>query len=1840
MNSFKQQKYGQVQQIGSTEEIANPITPNVKEQSTISEVHEAARILYGIKNGEKVDWVEVPYRKRREKKSLQHYESPPIEQEFEMNAHLGEKQSGAPRDSKRHNALEVKKRTYRKMVSKVSPQAERGNYFCNRCGDGNKKDHVCRFKVVEFKRVSVPPRDIRDFRTFYKCGRCGDYKDDHLCVPIYEHRTVDEMLIAQRYFELCEHFPVRRREINNKIWAPGEIEERIAHHPKKTVAKMDIEPHGWTVHPLTESLVDETEAACWDDALGGPFPNDEDPPLSAADERRVENTKQDLIENLRDLLSVVPEDTSPETDRMMSHVENVAIFAIQLYSATTFTQAVAACLGFVKMNYNGSVMKKFMTYVENMWDENVVPQASYSAKEMWMMIRDNEVFASLKTLLSAVMSVSACSVKGIEWSPCGFEFVKIAANEQTAKAVDVIDCCITLFTWFCETGYEVIRQRSLLPLLYGNQHIVKFNQECDYVTSRISQLIAGNLEGISVEDFENKVDWCLQELQKMRDLKCKGPTPIWISARFKTLMECKNKIIAHHKSATLRYFPFCVAVTGETGIGKTGISKNIMKLALGAGGFDTDVRRQRTRNWDQKHDNEIVSDVLGLFYDDVGAAKAQFVERSEAAAFIHENNGVPLCANKAELESKGITFFQHKVAVLTSNFRSLNFEHYSDYPAAALSRLVFVRVKVKNEYTDNNGVSLNKDHPVVQKSTPSSDLWDITMEKVQVVTQPNGKTSFYFAPFKGQFGGEYFDTSSMTVTQCYRLISLMARNHKVQQEQVMSKTREIDEMPLCKECRLFQEICTCKVFDPEEVEVHAIVETYAAEIVQNALMGCIRSYWNYYISPVAWWTWALRFSYVRNKSTAWLASKLSNSFDDWVTEKILSFVPRWVEQSTLYQSLLEVWQQAAAVHDSSTVLKCVLVCSALVWWITWEHFWYGYFVSWSYWYSLFLWLILLLTYANQYQARLRLIREAYIERRDALPTFYETLRKPTSTEVGLSVVAIAIGLKLLYIWNERRTEPQSTQVLPSTSAPPQQSPVDGKKTADDTPAIDNDKQQSWLGSMMDVLGVKVQTSPGCRNVSTQDMVSAFSKNNLFHATVCYGDVRVRCNIFFPKKGLALLPSHVFHDKNDLSSSRYPGAITVTVRRHDKPGGIFEFKADDSNTIHDKRLDCAAIHVPNCPDFKDRTSWLPITHPAGTALATLLVRKENEFLSDNISVVCKTVAHKYRSDLPGGSYRSKLAQNGACMGLIVADQKTPCILGVHIGGATLRDYGIMQTVLQADVQRWLTELEKKNCFPLAQPTDLPKTQYSRDVITSETVHPHSVFSHLEVAAQVDILGSTKLRTKQKTVVQPSILSDHVADVCGVPRRWAGPKLEPNWKAYNATLVHAVDPARPFDPALMQEAGADWLEPLIPLVDSTLRPLTDKEAIMGCPGVRFLDALPMSTSMGFPLFGKKSNYFEDVIVDGQLWDRVPCPEIATEVERLRACWSRGERAYPVTSATLKDEPTALKMNDRGEWELPDKVRVFQCSPVAMSICIRKYFLPIARFLSLHPLESECAVGLNCMSQQWEVMMEHALKFADGQAFAFDYSKYDVRMNSQITHFAWTLLILLAQRSSSYSADDIQMMKMMLADIVHPLIDWNGTLIMLWSMNTSGHNLTVNINSCANSVLTRMGFFFITRLRNFRQHVACTTYGDDFLGSVRKDCRTFNFCTYKNFLAEHGMKITLPSKTDDVQEFLPTNEVDFLKRRSNFIPEIGHALGALDEDSIFKSLHANLRSKSQSPREVAASCMEGAMHEWFAHGREVYEKRRQQMETVCERARLPVPAVKISFDDRVDHWKIQNN
>lgn len=1537
----------------------------------------------------------------------------------------------------------------------------------------------------------------------------------------------------------------------------------------------------------------------------------------------------------------IPEGVDPQDldqiDQWISHLENLTILSYQMYRAQSFLDMFVAIVSYAKMYVKKSLIIELYKLIDEVTTTaRVDPHAMQDwtgrrVLDNWELFKTNTIWKKVSYLISAAMSLTACTTKEIEWSPFGLKLVAVEAAKEQLKAVDVLDALIKTFVWFVEVGAQCIEQKSLAPLLYSDAKIAAYDKNCDYVLAYADTAIAGNIDDLG--EYEKRLEECISRTAILKSAKSSGPSALWLQNRYVELVGIKEKLVAKRRNTDIRQKPDGWSITGGTKVGKTVLADLTMKQSLMAQGYCPNGKvpndRILTKDMFDKYDSTWTSDILGVFMDDLGNSKPQTnsTDMNHTAVIIKFFNNVAAQAIKAELNSKGVVFIDFRCGVVTSNVMDLDARSYSNCPESILRRFNHVTVKVKEKYRAAGSTTIDQDHPELLNAKGAVvDVWELCIWDCFVYETADGKSAWKWKLKTVRMDdGTDLLCKDLGLEQYLDCVRVLALRHKRAQEAYVERTKRTNEERMCKNCLRFPIYCRC---DPSKVEPHSFE---LGDIVINAAKQAAWKYIESWIKPVQILNNVCGFAPIKNMTTAQLAKILEHELDRQVTPILAVLTPEWLYKTSVFQASLKAWQHTAALYDMRRTLfrfaklltygviltfassRCPRILEALGIPIpridttrnrvlcTLSLMGAGMAAAWG-----------------QYMHALRMAKfeEEFRNRRDALPEFAKRVRDGAFPKGVLLTGTLILGIKVLTMWNANRIS--NVTVVPQGITPD-----------------DVEKQPGWFGHMLRSIGFKVLADPDIRNSTTGQVMTTLQKN-VFWAVFKRSDgTKTQCNIFFPRKSVALFPMHVFYEQCNITLS--PCAhIEIDVRRSDKPGGFFSFKCEFSTSAASDGLDMCAVFVPNCPDIKSAVKWLPLTNPTGRSMCNMVFRDKGIKINwERVCVEHGLYGHKHMSFF-GGMYTSKEATGGLCMAPLIAEGK-PVIAGFHIGGDVERSIGVMQTLTKPLYDQMIDKLKQIPGVELsAEAVDIPEKQYGKIVVASPDVHPHAKFvRELDEKAYIEVIGSTRLRASAKSKVEQSILSPYVEKHFRIKNCWGAPRLVPNWRAFNATLEHIINPSSMFLPTKLERARKDWIRPILEFArkhsseGGLLRRLTMKEAIMGIPGVRFLDAIPMTTGMGFPIFGPKSKWFTDVYDDnGVLIDRIPHPDVVAELNRLLTAWARGERAYPVTTATLKDQPTAMD---------EDKVRVFQAGAIAMSIAIRMFFLPIARLLSLIPLISESAVGVNAFSQQWHEMMSHVTHFAtDGKVIAWDYSKYDVRMNSQVTRAVWLSFVEIAE-CGKYLPHDLMIMRNMIVDIVHPLIDYNGTMIMAYNMNTSGNNLTVNVNGTAGSLYVRMGFFEkYPDVTDFRKCVAALTYGDDFKGSVKEGYRDFNFLSFKEFLAQHGMKITLPDKSDDEVAFMWDHEADFLKRNSVWIPEIGTSIGALDEKSIFKSLHCNLRSKGATKLEVAMSCIDGAMHEWFAHGREVYEDRRQKMMAVCDELKLPMPSVQATFDERVEAWK----
>jgi len=610
-----------------------------------------------------------------------------------------------------------------------------------------------------------------------------------------------------------------------------------------------------------------------------------------------------------------------------------------------------------------------------------------------------------------------------------------------------------------------------------------------------------------------------------------------------------------------------------------------------------------------------------------------------------------------------------------------------------------------------------------------------------------------------------------------------------------------------------------------------------------------------------------------------------------------------------------------------------------------------------------------------------------------------------------------------------------------------------------------------------------------------------------------------------------------------------------------------------------------------------------------------------------------------------AYKYTLSENtfaGLCMAPLISDTKPSVIAGFHLGGQKNGPLGVAGILTKAALNKCVEQLDLKPQVLVAHSEGtLKREQYEVKVVTSEMLHRNSCINFLPLDNSLKVYGSTIGRSTYRSDVIRTPISKTVEKVCGIPCEHGPPRFHP-WKPFYEGIKKTSYPSVGVSPKDLDWAVQDYIEPLTKLIQtkhwkSEVKPLTKMQTLCGIDGKRFVDKMPPNTSVGFPLSGSKRNFM--TALDPDHYPDFNCPmeideKFWEEAAELEATYLRGERGYPIFKASLKDEPTKLTK---------EKVRVFFAAPIHLQFLVRKYFLPLCRFLSMNPIVSECAVGINAQGPEWDQLAKTMCKFGKSRIFAGDYSKYDTRMAAQLSLASWGIFITLAELTGNYTQDELTIMRGVATDCCYPVVAYNGDLIEFAGVHISGINLTAYVGSIDNSLLQRSGYHHLASLQGgeiapYRSRVSVSNYGDDFKGSVSKETPWFNHISYKQYLAEHDIVLTMPDKESEPTEYMNDHEADFLKRHNIYNPDTGLYFGALDKASIFKSLHTVLKSGAVTPLQQSAMNIDGALREMFAHGRDQYEGFRVQMKEVAAEHDLSSLCLMLNqtYDDRMQNFR----
>lgn len=1554
-------------------------------------------------------------------------------------------------------------------------------------------------------------------------------------------------------------------------------------------------------------------------------------------------------------------------DIVVREVEGIILLLTNLSQQTNSLGVISSVLVWVQGRTSASLFKTIRTFLEDLF---VAPQSEATpawldclrdVRQNWQLCKGNRAFKQISKLLGVLVMLGLCDISHLTFDLGQFRVFSPELCDKHMSAMDVVDAIFETVVFFTEGIYLCFQTKSLRPLLVNDRTAMELDAEYAQVTAWFELVKNGNLKKFTEmtdQEFEKRLNRLSTSLFNLSQ-SLRGLDKKLVMDKFQRILSMQNDFVAMKVASGVRHAPWAIELFGESSQGKTTLGDQLIDAVLTSQGMSTDKEYRCAYNAGDKFMSNWTSDKLVMIFDDISNDKSSFVERPPTRAIIDVINNQMFYAPKAELEAKGKCFVEPWIAMATTNKQDLDAGLYSNCPYSIQRRLICLTVKAKEEFQRiEDGIPCGIDSAKVRAHYTVNgeymppmfdDIWSVTIEKA--VKPANLRTTATYAPI--EWRGEKMVDISMS--KCIQWAIEDFNAHRENQYALLESMKvRSTKMKRCHVEGCIHLEGNCPYHEPEEIaeESDGVAEDEPVDTPETPAVPQVnRNFWNEAMESLN------RLSDTLHDTQEEIDSPDDSLDPHFGKETINALNLLWYSntgiQSTvgamydradndtavfLYNEGMEFissWEWIKIVPESwmwslqaDGVLRWIYrdtiakeykqKSSAAKWFLYFMMFWSFYICPFgvAFWLS-FIWTILYFTYMGALLKRIEddLFLELRMKNMDIAPAMRRVRDKYAANICKLSIgIAALYGLARAYRAYRANEQKVQGSLEPKT-------------------ALEVAKRDAEENVWTDVVKRDLPISDVSKRMSADHM------DNIVRKALVYGSVHTEdgngmVNGLMLSSNVMLVPDHYFYEYGDVLD------CTFRKRNPEASGGKFAVRLNKSCSHLIPNSDLRACYVPNGGSFKNLVNYFPTEEMPSVPFRLHWRKKDGEMIAAR-GLTQPGIVRTWKS-FKGGTYKNLTMDtfDGLCGATLVADTNGSTILGVHLGGTAGTPVGVYGSITQQELFDAFAALRQMEGVVLSGGAGkFETTVLGVQVLTSDKLHKKSALNYLPEDSQIEYFGSCPGRALTKSDVRVTPISEHIADVCGVPNVYRGPKLNPDWYGWQTCLANLAVPAHPYPHDLLAIAIKDYKEPLIEIfrrdIWKNTQPLTDHDNLCGVPGKKFMDAIKLNTSVGFPLTGPKRDYVIELGATEE-WpnNRKLEDKLMKEIERIECCYKRGERGYPIAKACKKDEILAK-----------EKCRIFYGNALSLTYLVRKYYLPLLRVLQMNPLTSECAVGINSHGPEWEEFHQHATRFGMDRLFGGDYGKYDQKLPSQLIFAALRILIDFA-RECDYSEEDLAVMEAMTGDIVFAYIAFNGDLIGLTEgTHISGNSLTVIINGICGSLNLRCFFYaqypterFEDR-KVFRECVAAMTYGDDNIGSVRADIEKFTIKDCSQFLADYGQVYTMPDKESELLDFLPPEEFEFLKRTSVWHPKLGVHTGALLDKSIYKSLHCFMRGKNCPITEdhACAQNIDGALREWFNHGEEKFEAQRKLMQEVATRAGIAHMCLTLNetYNDRVTNW-----
>jgi len=1454
------------------------------------------------------------------------------------------------------------------------------------------------------------------------------------------------------------------------------------------------------------------------------------------------------------------------------------------------------------------------------------------ARNNWKLFRTCPAYTKFHELLCTFVACGLIEGKEYDLSVGNIKIFAADTRRETMHALDALDAIIACVTYLLESGIYAFAKKSLKPFLFEDKLAYEIDEEYASLAPMVQTISTGNLEkmfGITDKALEERIGNLGKSILRAKMGKA-GVVASILQRKYENVIEWENTVIQTRIACGTREAPFAPVLIGDSNIGKTTLTQIFAREIGARNGFKTTSRYQCVIQGNDKYWTAYKGYTEVVILDDFGNTKPQHMDEDEGAKQIMIKNNQVCYAPKAGVEEKGRVPVQPKLMLINTNNETM----LSEMSVCPYSRMrrgdIYIRASVKHEFArEVNGSFSNEiDTTKVNKAFTKFDengkpyvefptlpsLWTLRLQKpiIKKAEKTDGKKGSRADHDAKIMLVDTVPGKTYDIYQALDAVSAQASDFYLQQKGIVEMNKKMDEdytiCPCgCKKSKIF-----CENSKPK----------LTSESLLSITLGCIVSrMWhkaqNFKIGLVSFFD-----EYEDNLCKATTKYLLEN-YDQWYHDGLIeaaTYIPIDLEENFFGKILLgtRVFSTVTTHHKTMMKWKLFTPLAGLMTASTMLVIAYPITFVMLALPNLFLTCFTLNRYRHLgEEAKAHLLAEIADRKKSLEPLALEQRQKYGKylfygiTGAATLVVTLKVLKILKSLWDDKKDK--ESLLRPNTMS-----------DIEERNALPNEWADNTIGNLK-------------KGTASRDQLNQVVRRNLIKCQVFGTDSNAKSCALILHAGLLVMPKH----------NLVPGWNRVRISR---PGFYLDIPLCDQSVYQCPDRDLVFIYSANIrgrdisKHLRAKNTNTSVMRLLPSPLTHTFVNDEGEYVSQDLHGTWSNEIKASEGSFCGWNYPMKEASFvGSCgSALVIRDGAQWVLGGIHLAGNG--HVGAGGSICEEDM---IAARAHFNELPdIAEMGMVPTTIIGdSEAIKFQAVPKDtSPLVWREGDNHHEYIGSCKGENSFYSSVKPSLITDTVTEVTGIKNNYGPPRTKPWWRPYHLDLDKRSNQPVGFKIGELADACKEYVDNFcvayetlpIDVADTFVkRPLTNHEIVFGVKGLRFIDRMNFSTSIGFPYTGKKTKY---CIMEGE--DVVDFkPEIWEEVSKVERMLRNGFRAYQPFKTSLKDEITKQFKADGSENQ---KVRVFACSPITLQILIRKYFLPVACALSHLPLDSEQAVGINASGPDFHELIEHIRSNGEKTGYvAGDFSKYDLGMSSNAIIMAFFAMRKIAERLWNFNTDDLLMMDMLANEVANPMLAYNGEMVLMAGSNPSGHSMTVYVNGIVNSLYHRCVFNRLKKEHNlegnFSSECKATFYGDDsLLAPSERVAEHVHFNAFSKVFKDVGIGYTAADKSENAPDLVTMEQIDFLKRKPVFNPHLQQFMGALDFGSIIKSLHCN--ATDTLPADTASAInLDGSIREMFNHGREPYEEWRTKVQTIAAKHDLG-PQIKnldVTYDQYLEHY-----